>query len=214
MDETTGPGTQSILLAAHVNDVVHLPGGVVRGDAHAPPPAADPREAPVEVRPHRFGRGVYARRRIEAGETVLTGRGEYVERSIHSFQVGPDTHVRIANEIELINHSCEPNCGILLPLNSREMRVVAMRAIEPDEEITTDYATHDYEIRFMPERCHCGTALCRGRVTGYRDLPPERRAAYGRHIAEYLPPLDLALRGGGSGPNGSGNGRPEERQPA
>jgi hypothetical protein len=119
-----------------------------------------------------------------------------VERSLHSFQVGPDSHVRISNEIELINHSCEPNCGVLLPLEAELLKVVALRRIEAGEEITTDYATHDYEIRFMPERCLCGSPLCRTRITGYRDLPPERRAAYGPYVAEYLPLMEAALRSG------------------
>jgi SAM-dependent methyltransferase len=171
------------------------PGG--HGGACPTATPVEPREAsrhgpPVEVRVGKLGRGVFARRRIDAGDEVLSGWGEKVERSIHSFQVGPDTHVRIRNEIELINHSCEPNCGILLPLDATELRVVALRVIEPGEELTTDYATHDYEIRFMPERCSCGSPLCRGRITGYRDLPAERRAAYGRHVAAYLPLLEAA----------------------
>lgn len=151
----------------------------------------------VEVRDHPFGRGVYARTRIRRGELVLIGWGPYVERSVHSFQVGRDLHVRIANEIELINHSCDPNCGILLPLGATRLQVVAMRDIQAGEELTTDYAMHDYEIRFMPERCRCGSPICRGRITGYRDLPPERRAAYGRHVAAYLPLLEAERRGGG-----------------
>jgi hypothetical protein len=196
MRDRSEPNVQS----AVAGDTRRLQALMVHGGASPTATTAEPREAPergvpVEVRLGELGRSVFARRRIEAGEEVLTGWGEKVERSIHSFQVGPDTHVRISNEIELINHSCEPNCGILLPLDATVLRVVALRAIEPGEEITTDYATHDYEIRFMPERCRCGSALCRGRVTGYRDLPAERRAAYGRHVAEYLPLLEAALRG-------------------
>lgn len=198
MGDISGTGAQATITSGLRDHALRLPRLVVHGGTLPEPPTGEPRqspgrEAPVEVRASRLGRGVYARRRIEAGEEVLTGWGEQVERSIHSFQVGPDTHVRIANEIELINHSCEPNCGILLPLNATLLRVMALRAIEPGEEITTDYATHDYEIEFMPERCSCGSAHCRGRISGYRDLPPDRRAAYGPHVAEYLPLLEAAL---------------------
>ena len=150
-------------------------------------------ELKVTVRSGHLGRAVYARACIEKGEVVLTGWGPPVERSLHSFQVGLDSHVRIANEIELINHSCDPNCGVLLPLGAGILQVVALRRIESGEEITTDYAMHDYEIHFMPERCCCGSTLCRTRITGYRDLPSERRAAYGPYVAAYLPLLEAEL---------------------
>jgi uncharacterized protein len=154
-----------------------------------------PTEPKVQAQYHPLGRGVYARAAIDAGEVVLTGWGPRVPRSRHSFQIGPDEHVRIANEIELINHSCEPNCGVLLPLGAELLQVVALRRVEAGEELTTDYAMHDYEIEFMPAVCLCGSALCRGRVTGYRDLPSERRRAYGRYVAEYLPLLEAAVGG-------------------
>lgn len=156
---------------------------------------SQPDDGTVEVQSHPFGRGVYARRALHAGEVVLTGWGPRVPRSRHSFQVGPDEHVRIANEIELINHSCEPNCGVLLPRGAEMMTIVALRPIAAGEELTTDYAMHDWEIEFMPVECRCGSALCRGRVTGYRDLPAERRQAYGPFVAEYLPIQEAELRG-------------------
>lgn len=147
---------------------------------------SEPNDGKVEVHPHPWGRGVYARAAIDAGEVVLSGWGPRVERSVHSFQVDVDEHIRIGNEIELINHSCDPNCGVLLPLGAQSLRIVALRPIGPGEELTTDYAMHDYEIEFMPSTCLCGSELCRGRVTGFRELPPERRRAYGPYVAEYL----------------------------
>jgi hypothetical protein len=65
--------------------------------------------------------------------------------------------------------------------------------IEPDQELTTDYASFEYEIVFMDGPCHCGTPSCRGRITGYKDLPEDRRIAYGSYIAEYLQELDAAV---------------------
>lgn len=157
-------------------------------------------ESKLEVGTCPLGKAVYARTSIEEGEVVVAGWGPRVKRGAHSFQVGPDTHIRIRNEIELINHSCDPNCGVVLPLGVELMQAVALRRIEPGEELTTDYAMHDFEILYMPDRCGCGSALCRGRITGYRDLPLERRAAYGPYVAEYLPLLDAALRSGARDP--------------
>jgi len=48
--------------------------------------------------------------------------------------VGPDP----AEAGDLVNHSCDPNCGLV-----GAVLVVAMRDIEPGEEITFDYAMSD-----------------------------------------------------------------------
>lgn len=160
----------------------------------------DPERTTVEVRPSRFGNSVHAARALREGEVVLRGWGEQVpQRTRHSFQVDFDTHVEIRNEIEIINHSCEPNCGVLLRRGVPVMEIVALRRIEAGEELTTDYASFEYHIEFMPVPCLCGSPLCRGRVSGYRELPPSRRAEYGRFIAEYLPALEAALLYGDAG---------------
>ena len=57
---------------------------------------------------------------------------------------------------DLVNHSCEPNCGII-----GSCLLVAMRDIEVGEELCFDYAmtdTNDYD-EFV---CACGTPSCRG----------------------------------------------------
>lgn len=156
-------------------------------------------EVKVEVGSGPLGRAVYAQERIEEGEVVLSAWGPYVERSAHSIQVAPDRHVHVASDMEFLNHSCDPNCGVLIPLEEEVIRVVALRAIEDGEELTIDYATFEYEIEFMPD-CRCGAAGCRGRIDGYRGLPPERRAAYGPYIAAYLPRMEAAPRGAAGGP--------------
>ena len=61
-----------------------------------------------------------------------------------------------------MNHSCDPNCGIV-----GAVLLVAMRDIEPGDEICFDYAmtdTDDYD----EFECTCGTAL----VSWRRDAAP------------------------------------------
>ena len=70
------------------------------------------------------------------------------------------------------------------------MEIHALRPIGPGEELTTDYATFESEIRHMPGACLCGSPGCRGKVTGYRGLPEARRAAFGPYIADYLREID------------------------
>jgi SET domain-containing protein len=78
-----------------------------------------------------------------------------------------------------INHSCDPNCGL-----KSAQQLVAMRAIEIGEEITFDYAmseSSDYEIA-----CKCGSAFCRGLITGNDWKIPELQKRYRNYFSPYL----------------------------
>ena len=147
----------------------------------------------IEVRENRFGKCVYATETIEKGTVILSGWGYDVpHRTQHSFQVGADQHVVIDGPIQLINHSCEPNCGVFLRQGIHALEIHALRDIAPGEELYTDYATFEYEIKHFPGRCLCGTSACRGTITGYKDLPQDVRDAYGPYIAEYLEEMEPA----------------------
>jgi hypothetical protein len=114
-------------------------------------------------------------------------------RTRHSFQVDIDTHVLIPGPIELINHSCDPNCGVLVPSGAQSLQIYARKPIAPGEELRTDYASFEWEIEFMPKPCLCESAICRGSVTGYKDLPEPTRRAYAPYVAEYLHKLEATL---------------------
>lgn len=151
-----------------------------------------------EVRTGRLGKSVFATRPIARGQRILSGWGEILtRRTRHSLQVGVEAHVVIRTEIELINHCCEPNCGVLIRPDRRDFAIHALRPIGPGEELTTDYATFESEIEYLSRNpCLCGAASCRGRITGYWDLPEDRRAAYGRYVAPYLRTLGAAAAAG------------------
>ena len=148
----------------------------------------------IEIRDHSLGKGVFARERIEPGRAILRGWGPRAPgRTRHSFQVDHDVHIVIPTAIELINHSCDPNCGVLIRRAHEVLEIHTLRGIAPGEELTTDYATFEAEVRHMDGPCLCGSARCRGRVVGYRGLPDDRRFAFGRYVAEYLRELDAPL---------------------
>ncbi|HCA26376.1 MAG TPA: SET domain-containing protein-lysine N-methyltransferase, partial [Betaproteobacteria bacterium] len=88
-----------------------------------------------------------------------------------------------------VNHSCDPNCGIKIN-NTGAHDFVAIRAVAVNEEITFDYAMRNYDIDYFPKQCLCGSAICRGSITGWKDLPDERKKAYGGFVAPYLLELD------------------------
>lgn len=66
----------------------------------------------------------------------------------------------ISEECMFFNHSCDPNCGFKALDSSL---VVAIRDIEPGEELTYDYQCMDTEASFYAGLdCRCGSFKCRG----------------------------------------------------
>lgn len=68
------------------------------------------------------------------------------------------------------NHSCDPNCGFQALDSSL---VVAIRDIQPGEELTYDYQCMDTEASFYDGlSCKCGSFKCRGvlRFDQYRNV--------------------------------------------
>src|SRR3989344_190207 len=115
------------------------------------------------------GKGLFAREKIYKDELVIdfsTGpgtilkAGEEMAETLfakgydYMIQVGEDelfaaTQNDELEDVDFLNHSCDPNCGI-----SGALKIVAMRDVKPGEEIAFDYAmseSTDYEMD-----CLCG----------------------------------------------------------
>lgn len=145
----------------------------------------------IEIREGVLGKGLHATEPIEAGRCILRGWGfEVSKRTRHSIQFDHDRHVVIPGPIELINHSCDPNCGFLVRRDARSLEIHALRPIEPGEQLFADYASFESEIEHMPGPCLCESPSCRVWITGYRGLPEHRRVTLGPYIAEYLQEID------------------------
>jgi hypothetical protein len=81
---------------------------------------------------------------------------------------------------DYVNHSCRPNAGM-----SGQIALVAMRDIEPGEEVCIDYAMCDgtpYD-QFV---CQCGEPECRGMVTGSDWSRTELWERYRGYFSPYL----------------------------
>ncbi|HUP18782.1 MAG TPA: SET domain-containing protein-lysine N-methyltransferase [Gemmatimonadota bacterium] len=160
----------------------------------------DRRRRPWSVRHGRDnGYGIHARRAIHEGERILAYEAtphRLVTRSRVERDWGePDaTWFRsygwpLTDEVWVvwshdpeewrpINHSCDPNAWL------DGLDVVARRPIEPDEEITMDYATFCNEL--MPcFECACGAPGCRRTITG-EDHLADFVARYGDHVSDYV----------------------------
>lgn len=134
----------------------------------------------VRVGPGVSGLGVFAKRPILEGETILTFHGQEIsfEEAVargpwegHTLQVGPTSYLDLEPPGVYANHSCNPNSGI------QDNRLVALRAIRAGEEIVWDYSTSMAEDWFEMD-CHCGAPNCRHRIRDFRHLPPDVQEFY------------------------------------
>jgi hypothetical protein len=154
------------------------------------------------------GRGVFAARVIEPGETILRFHGPRVDRNdpIHFtdvaanlLQTGRTTYILPAAPGVLVNHSCNPNAGLV-----GNRRLVALRRIARDEEIRFDYST-TMDDGLWTLDCLCGDPACRRVVTDFHLLPDAVRDLYlqagvvqgfiARRYREDAPPPAMAQAG-------------------
>ena len=139
------------------------------------------------------GWGSFAVTPISKGDTVAAFGGWIVTRDVlstmsadrqgRSIQVDEDLYL-VSSDIpepgDMLNHSCEPNCGLL-----GSSLLVAMRDIEPGEELSFDYAMCDASD-YDEFRCLCGEATCRQVVTGSDWRDPVLQARYANYFSPYL----------------------------
>lgn len=140
------------------------------------------------------GEGIFSTRSFQTREIVMVGMIEKVLEGNHSHasQIGKNDYVLHAGSISKVNHSCDPNCGISVNETGAH-DFVAIREIIAGEEITFDYAMRNYGIGYFPKHCGCGAKECRGEITGWKDLPDERKEFYEGFVAPYLLELDATL---------------------
>ena len=139
------------------------------------------------------GWGSFATEPIVKGETVAAFGGWVMthaqleslslDRQHRSIQIDADLYL-VSDETpepgDMLNHSCEPNCGL-----AGSQILVAMRDIEPGEELSFDYAMCDASD-YDEFRCLCGSLSCRGIVSGSDWRSPELQAKYDGWFSPYL----------------------------
>jgi SET domain-containing protein len=126
------------------------------------------------------GKGVFAVAPIPAGTTVAGFGGNVVDRAeldaldeetrVHALQIDEDLFIASAppfDDADYVNHSCDPNCGIV-----GAVLLVALRDVAAGEALCFDYAMTDSDD-YDEFTCMCDTAICRGTVTGADWKEPE-----------------------------------------
>ncbi len=84
--------------------------------------------------------------------------------------------------VDYMNHSCAPNCGV-----RGSVVVVARRDVASGEELTFDYGTTDTDRWTLD--CQCGSAACRGRMTGDDWRDPAFQARNVGYLSLYVEDL-------------------------
>lgn len=138
------------------------------------------------------GRGVYAREPIRRGDLLVVFAGSALEeRDIPGLtaderrlllQVEENLYLlsHVEGWADWVNHCCEPNAGL-----RGQVTLVAMRDIEPGEEICYDYAMSDGSA-YDAFDCLCGAAICRRRVGGDDWMIEELWERYRGYFSPYL----------------------------
>lgn len=137
----------------------------------------------------KYGRGVFATEKIRKGSTVAIFDGQWYDDDFepwtddlrnHTIQCGRALWRDSKGFARFINHSCDPNCGI-----KDLYKVVAMRTIEPGEEITWDYEMTE-KSDWWKMKCKCGSNICRKKIGNYKNMPRTIRQKYRGYISEWL----------------------------
>ncbi|MCL4506281.1 MAG: SET domain-containing protein [Chloroflexi bacterium] len=123
---------------------------------------------------------------IRNGEVIYTITGHRVVHTAtyQTVQIGIDTHIEELGVLAYMNHSCQPNTII----DTKNLTVVAIRDIMPNEELSFFYPSTEWEMD-RPFICLCGASQCVRLVAGARYLSIDTLERY--FINEHI--RDLAV---------------------
>ena len=152
--------------------VILRPGDAKLPDLSYRSPKTAVQESPIH------GRGLFAREPIVRGE-VAARLGPAEIPVADGFFIGPRVAPERDGGMIFSNHSCDPNLGI-----QGQIVFVALRDIQPGEELTHDWATTDDDTYRMT--CRCGAGICWGTITGKDWRRPDLREKYLGYMAWYL----------------------------
>jgi uncharacterized protein len=126
-----------------------------------------------------YGRAVFAHAGIPPATVVGAVRGRVIDdaeyASPYCIDLGDALSLEPRAPFRYLNHSCDPNCELVLvdctyPDGTKaptEVELHALRPIAEGDELTIDYAwSADGAIP-----CLCGSRRCRGWVVAHEELP-------------------------------------------
>lgn len=141
------------------------------------------------------GKGLFAKKPINKGEIIVIRTGHIItdkELYKHRDVIG-DSDLQISDNLYLVplskeefnnvmtfvNHSCNPNLGLL-----GNIIFVTMQNIESGQELLLDYAMFDNNSdQFM---CNCKSEKCRKIITGKDWKKKDLQGKYSNYFSSYL----------------------------
>jgi len=153
-------------------------------------PKTEVRDSPIH------GRGLFATAKIDKDEIVAVKGGHIVDRKTLREKITPvlgPVEIQIDDDLFIApvtpeeregsmlysNHSCDANLGM-----RGEITFVAMRDVRAGEELTHDWCTTDDDDYSVT--CKCGSAKCRGTLTGKDWQRPDLQKRYAGYFSSYL----------------------------
>jgi hypothetical protein len=148
----------------------------------------------IQARPkaNGNGNGIFAHHVLRKGELLAVFGGVVYEWD--TFNNLPERDRTLCIQVEenlflvprpigdgdYVNHCCDPNAGL-----SGQIALVAMRDIQPGEEICFDYAMSD-TAAYDEFTCACGATNCRRSVTSSDWQLPEIQKRYAGYFAPHV----------------------------
>ena len=137
------------------------------------------------------GTGGFARKRIPEDTQVIEYVGEKIDKAESQRRCERENQYIFAlddqydldgsvewNPARFLNHCCEPNCEAQMDEDGR-IWIVAIRDIEPGEEVTFNY---NYDLEdFRSHPCRCGAPGCVGFIVAEEYFETVRPKQCGAH---------------------------------
>lgn len=150
---------------------------------------AEYNDGTIRVQETEYGKGVFADRIIAKQEPILeipfipedtmdfhkAAELEAQGGHVYVIQIDTDRYLDPRPPARYLNHSCNPNAGLME--QAGKFIVVALREIQPEEQITFDYST-DCDENYFTMECKCGNPLCREVVGDFKNLPSDLQQKY------------------------------------
>jgi hypothetical protein len=121
----------------------------------------------VEYGHQEYGSKLLTKVSFAEGDLIYQFSGYRVKMqpSYQTIQISTDRHINNLDILTYLNHSCNPNTVI----DTKNLSVIAARAISAGEELTFFYPSTEWEMA-QPFFCCCKAPGCLGLVAGAKFL--------------------------------------------
>jgi SET domain-containing protein len=135
------------------------------------------------------GIGVFAEEVLSRGRKIIEFTGPLIREDLIPYpllpeedcflQVDEDMYsVTSTNMLHQANHSCDPNCAVLI---NPKPTLFALRDIRKGEELSYDYSVTSTKSEALWQMvCRCGSSQCRKLISGFHTIPREKQEVYVR----------------------------------